>query len=90
MAYKVGNPRGIPKGTSILTWTCTIPDPKEPDPELAERIPRGSMTEDIVWYEGDDFVRPEGMSTKAFNDRLSNGFIVEVAEGDEDEEVTDA
>ena len=86
--YKVGNPRGIAEGIQILTWTCTIPDPDEPDPEFARRIPRGSMKEDILWFEGDDFERPEGMSDKAFKDRLASGFIYEVvpteASNDED------
>ena len=73
--YKIGNPRGIPKGIQILTWPCTIPDPKNPE----ERIPRGSMKKDKLWYEGDDFVRPEGMTDKYFKIRLAEGFIVEVS-----------
>ena len=68
--YKIGNPRGIPEGLQILTWPCTIPDPKNPE----KRIPRGSMKKDKLWYEGDDFVPPAGLNIDRL---LSSGHIYE-------------
>ena len=71
MAYKVGNPRNQPKGSYIINWPCTMPDPEK----TGERKQRGSMKEDRLWYEGDDFKRPSGMSDYGFNRLVSQGFI---------------
>ena len=97
MAYKIGNPRGIDKEIRIMNWPCHYPDPKTGELAI-ERNKDGNakldeegntilklrkgMTEDLLWYEGDDFVRPEGMTDKAFESRLAEGFIVEVSDGD--------
>ena len=78
MAYKIGNPRGIRKELHIMNWPCHYPDPKTGELAVDKdgnlKLRKG-MTEDLLWYEGDDFVRPEGMTDKYFEIRLAEGFI---------------
>ncbi len=103
-AYKIGNPRGIEKGTRILRFPCHYPDPKtgelavekEPD-EFGNPVLklRKGMTEDIEWFDGDEFVKPEGMSQKGVEGWIDIGIIEvipDVLENpvEETEEGTDA
>ncbi len=86
--YKIGNPIGIPDGVQILTWDCHYPDPKTE--ELAvdaqgELKLRKGMTEDKHWFEGDEFIKPEGMAEKMVQKRIAQGFIIEVPDSDEPE-----
>lgn len=79
--FKIGNPRGVSKGTAVLTWPCNYPDPKTG--ELAVGADgnlklRKGMTEDFNWFEGDEFIRPEGFLQKNVDSRIEEGFIVEV------------
>ncbi len=74
MVFKVGNPRGIREGAHIINWPCTMPDPDNPE----VRKQRGSMKTDRLWYEGDDFKRPVGMSDEGFNRLLAQGYIYEM------------
>ncbi len=89
-AYKIGNPRGIEKGTRILVFDCHYPDPKTGEQAVDKEgnlLLRKGMTEDIEWFEGDEFIRPEGFSQKNVDARIAEGFIVEVDA--ETEEVAD-
>ena len=90
--YKIGNPRGIPEGLHILRWPCHYPDSKTGELAVDEEGNlklREGMTEDILWYEGDDFECPKGMNMES---RLADGVIIEVEESEDAEsveEVTD-
>ncbi len=89
--FKIGNPREIPKGIQILTWPCHYPDPKtgelavDADGEL--KLRKG-MTADLLWFEGDEFIKPEGMAVKMFQKRIAQGFIIEIPDEVASEEVT--
>ncbi len=81
--FKIGNPRGIPKGVPILTWPCHYPDPKTGELTMDSdgnlKLRKG-MTEDLNWFEGDEFIRPEGFIQKNVDKRIAEGFIIEVPE----------
>lgn len=55
IGYTVQNPREVPEGTAILSWS--------------------DGTANIDWFEGEEFIKPKGMTAETAKGFIDAGFL---------------